>query len=416
MATEIEMPALSGSMTEGTLLRWLKSEGEAINVGDLLCEIETDKAVLEVEAPAAGILGRILVPGGTDAVPVGNAIAVILEQGEKLAATNTLHLQQSDTTPPAALAEQRAAVATGPTPMASVGDRIFASPLARRIAANNGIDLSTVQGSGPGGRIVRNDVADLIKPTRTAPTIPPSSPEPSLSKEQRTAAQAKVTEIPNSSMRKVIARRLSESKQEVPHFYLSVDIDVDALVKLREQLNERIADSKLSINDLIIKAAAQALARVPECNASWTEAAILRNKDVDVSVAVATDGGLITPVVRNADKKGLETISVEIKELASRARANKLKPDEYQGGSITISNLGMYGIRNFAAIINPPQAAILAVGAAELRPVVRDGAVTVVRQISCTLSVDHRVIDGALGARYLAELKEIIQDPLRIML
>lgn len=413
MATEIEMPALSGSMTEGRLLRWLKHEGEAVSAGDLLCEIETDKAVMEVEAPSSGYLGRILVADGTDAVPVGKPIAVLVAEGESLPAAPTARVHEHAAAPVVALAERRAAAAAAHASPAAGVTRVLASPLAKRLAADAGVDLRAIKGSGPGGRIVRVDIVEQLQvsaSTLLAPAAPAAAPAAGF------AQPANVVEYPNSSMRKTIARRLSESKQQVPHFYLCVDIDVDALVKLREQLNERVAESKLSINDMIIKAAAQALVRVPECNASWTDAAILRNRDVDISVAVATDGGLITPVVRNADKKGLEAISSEVKQLASRARANKLKPEEYQGGSMTISNLGMYGIRDFAAIINPPQAAILAVGAAELRPVVRDGAVTVARQISCTLSVDHRVIDGALGARYLAELKEIVQDPLRIML
>jgi pyruvate dehydrogenase E2 component (dihydrolipoamide acetyltransferase) len=423
MATNILMPALSPTMTEGTLARWLKKEGERVVAGDVIAEIETDKATMEVEAVDEGVLGKILVPDGTVGVKVNAPIAVLIADGETVGETPAAPVPVVPSTP--ALPHEgahggggRAAIANG---HAADGDRIFASPLARRIAKQTGIDLAGIKGSGPQGRIVRADIE--AAPTRPAavpaptpaPVPPPPAPVPAAT------ITAPHQTIPNSSMRKIIARRLTEAKQTVPHFYLSIDIELDALLKLRADLNARSAKEgpaafKLSVNDLIIKASAVALRRVPKVNASYTEDSTVIYDDVDISVAVAIPDGLITPIIRRADQKGLAVISNEMKELAAKAKAGKLKPEEFQGGGFSISNLGMFGVREFSAIINPPQGAILAVGAGEPRPVVKAGAVAIATIMTCTLSVDHRVVDGALGAEWLAAFKAIIEDPLSLML
>ncbi len=438
MATEILMPVLAAGMEEATLVRWLKAEGDAIAVGDVIAEVETDKATLEMEAEAAGVLGRILVGDGSAGVPVNSPIALLLADGENV---DTLPGAVSAAVPepapaPGAAAEERAPAAAPPSgPEAGQGRRVLASPLARRLAALEGIDLGSLTGSGPRGRIVRLDVDRAVAQGAVAQgavssaPVPAAAPAPAPAPAVSVAVQAaqpaqpapmpwqSVTAYPNSGMRKTIARRLQESKQTMPHFYLTVDVMLDALLALRADLNGRSGVSyKLSVNDFIIKAAALALRQVPEANAMWTDEAILRFETVDISVAVATDGGLITPVVRQADTKGLATLSGEVKALAAKARDGKLAPEEYQGGGFTISNLGMYGIREFSAILNPPQSCILAVGAAEQRPVVRDGALAVATVMTCTLSVDHRAVDGAVGASFLAAFKPFLEDPLRLML
>lgn len=442
MATHILMPALSPTMTEGKLAKWLKKEGDTVESGEVLCEIETDKATMEFEAVDEGVLGRILVAEGTEGVSVNRPIAVLLAEGEDASAADDLAASAAGGVAkpgPGAVSETRPVEPVGPQPSAggtdktagpSAGDkggRIFASPLARRLAKEAGLDLSQVTGSGPRGRVVKADVEKAKAAPKAAPAVAPAAAAAPPAAAAQPATQPKpqlqpmpgqaYTEFPNSSMRKVIARRLLESKQTVPHFYLTIDVELDKLLALRADLNARPgADYKLSVNDFIIKAVALALRKVPAANAMWTDEAILRFDDVDVSVAVATEGGLITPVIRKADQKGLATISNEMKSLAVKARDGKLKPEEFQGGGFTISNLGMYGIREFAAIINPPQSCILAVGAGEQRAVVKDGAVHVATVMSCTLSVDHRSVDGAVGAEFLAALKPLLQDPLQLML
>lgn len=429
MATNILMPALSPTMTEGNLARWLKQEGDRIKAGDVIAEIETDKATMEVEAVDEGILGRILVPAGTQAVKVNDVIAVLVETGEAVPAAGAAPKAAPVAMPaPAAPALVLAApAAAAPAPVAS-GDRVFASPLARRMAAQAGLDICKVAGSGPNGRIVKADVDAALSrgPAPVAAAAPVAAPAPIAA--PRPAAQvatvaitAPHTAVPNSSIRKVIARRLAESKATIPHFYVSTDVEIDALLKIRADLNARSPKDgpgayKLSVNDLVIKATAVTLRRFPSVNAIWTEDAILQLHDVDISVAVSIPDGLITPIVKGADIKGLAAISTEMKDLAARAKTGKLKPEEFQGGGFSISNMGMYGVRDFAAIINPPQAGILAVSAGEQRPVVKNGALAIATVMTLTLSVDHRVIDGALAAEFLQALKRNIEDPLSLML
>ena len=430
MATNILMPALSPTMTEGNLARWLKQEGERIKAGDVIAEIETDKATMEVEAVDEGILGRILVPAGTQGVKVNDVIAVLVEAGEAVPAAGAAPKAAPAAVPAPAAPAPVAAVpaAAAPAPAAASGDRVFASPLARRMAAQAGLDIGKVAGSGPNGRIVKADVDAALSrgPAPVAAATPVAAPAPVAA--PRPAAQvatvaitAPHTAVPNSSIRKVIARRLAESKATIPHFYVSTDVEIDALLKIRADLNARSPKDgpgafKLSVNDLVIKATAVTLRRFPNVNAMWTEDAILQLHDVDISVAVSIPDGLITPIVRNADIKGLATISTEMKDLAARAKSGKLKPEEFQGGGFSISNMGMYGVRDFAAIINPPQAGILAVSAGEQRPVVKNGALAIATVMTLTLSVDHRVIDGALAAEFLQALKRNIEDPLSLML
>ncbi len=441
MATNILMPALSPTMTEGTLARWLKKEGEDVKAGDVIAEIETDKATMEVEAVDEGVLGRILVADGTSGVKVNEPIAVLVEQGEKVpvetpkaaqepkqaAAPAPVRAEAKPAAAPAGKATPAPVTAPAPTKgngQDAAGDRVFVSPLARRMALQAGIELSGLKGSGPNGRIVKVDIEAAMsgaKPSgasaaaqapATAPTPKPAAP---------IAITAPHTLVPNSTVRKVIARRLTEAKSSIPHFYVSMDIEIDALLKLREELNAKSPKEgpsafRLSVNDLIIKAAALTLRRVPKVNASFTEDAIVMYDDVDISVAVSIPDGLITPIVRKADQKGLAAISNEMKDLAARARNGKLKPEEFQGGGFSISNMGMYGVSEFAAIINPPQSAILAVAAGQQRPVVKNGALAIATVMTCTMSVDHRVVDGALGAEWLAAFKVIVEDPLSLML
>jgi pyruvate dehydrogenase E2 component (dihydrolipoamide acetyltransferase) len=430
MATNILMPALSPTMTEGNLARWLKKEGERIKAGDVIAEIETDKATMEVEAVDEGILGKILVPGGTQGVKVNDVIAVLVEEGEAVPATGApaAAAAPAATPAPAPAATPSPAATKGfdPQPDPPVkGERIFVSPLARRMAQQAGLDLARIKGSGPNGRIVKADVeAALARGPAAAPApaaaaaAPAPAPKPAPAPVAITAPH---TAVPNSTMRKVIARRLSESKATIPHFYVTMDIEIDALLKLRADLNARSPKDgpgayKLSVNDLVIKATAATLRRFPQCNATWTEEAILQYHDVDISVAVSIPEGLITPIVRQADRKGLAAISNEMKDLAARAKAGKLKPEEFQGGGFSISNMGMYGVSDFSAIINPPQAGILAVSAGLQKPVVKDGALAIATVMTCTLSVDHRVIDGALAAEFMQALKRTIEDPLSLLL
>jgi pyruvate dehydrogenase E2 component (dihydrolipoamide acetyltransferase) len=424
MPIEILMPALSPTMTEGNLAKWLKNEGEAVKPGDVIAEIETDKATMEVEAVDEGKLGKILVPAGSQGVKVNQPIALLLEEGEDAAALAKAGTAAAKAPPPAAApkpAPAPPAVAAAPAPqppaaaLVAAGERRFASPLARRMAQQAGLDLGRLNGSGPHGRIVKADIdaalargAPAAKPT-TAPPVaaPPAAPVFGL---------PAFTEQPHSMTRKVIARRLVESKREAPHFYLTLDCNIDRLLQLRQEINAKREKDKISVNDFVIKASALALKQVPAANASWTETAVRLYQVADVSVAVATPNGLITPIIRGADSKSLSAISTEMKDLAARAREGKLKPEEYQGGTFSVSNLGMFGIREFAAVINPPQGAILAVGAGEQRPIVKDNALAIATMMSCTLSVDHRVVDGAIGAEFLAAFKKLVEDPLSMLI
>ncbi|MFO0109991.1 MAG: pyruvate dehydrogenase complex dihydrolipoamide acetyltransferase [Alphaproteobacteria bacterium] len=435
MPIEILMPALSPTMTEGNLAKWTKKEGDKVKPGEVIAEIETDKATMEVEAVDEGIIGKIVVAAGTEAVKVNDVIALLLEAGEDKKALANWKPKVKEEPKAEGSASSKEAGATSQAPVApkapvasvapsapilapkapvapaapiaaprSSGERVAASPLAKRIAKQRGINLSNVIGSGPKGRITKIDVEQAQSggggQIRRHPT--------------------EFVQVPNTSMRKVIAKRLQESKQTVPHFYLTVEVEIDALMEARQQLNEYATAQagkdgkppyKLSVNDMVIKAVALELREKPSCNASWYDDAIIQYNNVDISVAVATDGGLITPIIRNADQKSLPQISNEMKELAKRARENKLKPEEFQGGGFSISNLGMYGVKTFQAIINPPQACILAVGAGEEVVRVREGSVVAVNVMSLTLSVDHRAVDGALGAEYLQALKRYIEQP-----
>ncbi|GGG38230.1 acetyltransferase component of pyruvate dehydrogenase complex [Caldovatus sediminis] len=431
MATNILMPALSPTMTEGNLARWLKKEGDRVKAGEVIAEIETDKATMEVEAVDEGILGRILVPDGTQGVKVNQPIAVLVEEGEAVPGGPAAAPAPAPAAAvPAPAAPAAAAPQPAPPPRGNGQDRaaqrLFVSPLARRMAQQAGLDLSRIAGSGPGGRIVKADVEAALARGAPQPVAAPAPAAPAPAAARPAAPPPPIaaphTAVPHSTMRRVIARRLSESKATIPHFYVSMDVELDALLKLRADLNARAPKEgapgafRLSVNDLIIKAAAVTLRRFPNVNASWTEDAIIRYHDVDISVAVAIPDGLITPIIRKADQKGLAAISNEMRDLAERARAGKLKPEEFQGGGFSISNMGMYGVRDFAAVINPPQAAILAVGAGEKRAVVKDGALAIATVMTCTLSVDHRVVDGALAAEWLADFRRTVEDPLSLML
>lgn len=436
MPVKVLMPALSPTMTEGTLAKWHVKEGDTVESGDVIAEIETDKATMEVEAVDEGKIGKILVAEGSEGVAVNEVIALLLEEGEDDSALEGADTSAAGTAPATAEAPAEAAPAPSAAPAAassapaapvSGGERVKASPLARRIAANEGVDLAAVTGSGPRGRIVKRDVeaAKSAKPAAAAaaPAAQAASSAPAAAAPAASGWNPDLTglpeyeEIPNSGMRKTIARRLTESKQQVPHFYLTVDCELDNLLATRKQLNDKAGEGvKISVNDFIIRAVSLALKKVPAANSIWTDKATLQCKKQDISVAVAIEGGLITPVVRDAGSKGLAEISTEMKTLAGKARDGKLMPEDYQGGTFSVSNLGMFGIKEFSAIINPPQGCILAVGAGEQRPVVKDGALAIATVMSCTLSVDHRAVDGAVGAQFMAEFKKLIEDPLSMLL
>ena len=416
MAIEILMPALSPTMEEGTLAKWLVKEGDVVKSGQVMAEIETDKATMEFEAVDEGIIGRILIAAGTAGVKVNTPIAVLVEEGESADAAPAPAKVAAPVAAPVV-----AAVGVAPT-MARAGQaRVFASPLARRIATEKGLDLATVQGSGPHGRIVRADVEGAKPAAQVAAAAAPKSAAPSgMSAEtvMKMYADRVYTEMPLDGMRRTIAARLTEAKQTIPHFYLRRDIRLDALMAFREQLNKGLEARgiKLSVNDFIIKACALALQAVPNANAVWAGDRILKLKPSDVAVAVAIEGGLFTPVLRDAETKTLSTLSAEMKDLAARAKTRKLAPHEYQGGSFAISNLGMMGVDNFDAVINPPHGAILAVGAGVRKPVVmKDGTIGVANVMSVTLSVDHRVIDGALGAEFLKVVVELLENPITML-
>jgi pyruvate dehydrogenase E2 component (dihydrolipoamide acetyltransferase) len=464
MPINVLMPALSPTMEKGNLAKWLKKEGDAVKSGDVLAEIETDKATMEVEAIDEGVLAKIVVPEGTADVPVNDLIAIIAAEGEDVSAATaggaskqaeapkTAEAPAAQNTTPGGghMAYERvneapdAAKPDASKPAAAgEGGRVFASPLARRIAKQEGVDLAAVAGSGPHGRIIARDVqaakasgatkapaaAEAGTPAaeapKAAPAPKPASPAPaglSLDQVKGFFAKDAYAEVPLDGMRKTIAKRLTEAMQVAPHFYLTVDCELDALMTLRETLNASAGKDKdgkplfkLSVNDFVIKAMGLALTRVPAANAVWAEDRILRFTHAEVGVAVAIDGGLFTPVIRRADEKTLSTISNEMKDFAVRARAKKLKPEEYQGGVTSVSNLGMFGIKQFTAVINPPQSSILAVGAGEKRVVVKDGQPAVVQVMTCTLSCDHRVLDGALGAELIAAFKGLIENPMGML-
>ena len=450
MATQILMPALSPTMEEGKLSKWLVKEGDTVKSGDILAEIETDKATMEFEAVDEGKIGKILVAEGTEGVKVNSPIAVLLGDGEKAgdvdigAAMQDIKAavkaeapaeKKADAGKPNANTEVAVAKAdTAKTVAAKAeapadGKRLFASPLARRIAAQKGIDLGALAGTGPRGRIVKADVENAKPGTKAAPAaaaatggagIPGVAPLPDA---RLLYPAGSYEEIPHDSMRKAIAKRLTSAKTLIPHYYLTVDCNLDALMAVREKMNaaapkdkDKKPAYKLSVNDFIMKASAMALMKHPDVNASWTDTAILRHKDADVGVAVALDFGLITPIIFKAQTKGLVEISNEVKELAGLAKAKKLKPNQYEGGGFSVSNLGMYGIKNFTSIINPPQSCIIAVGAGEERPIVKDGKIEIATVMTVTMSADHRVVDGGTGAKFLATLKQFIEEPASMLL
>ena len=445
MPINILMPALSPTMEKGNLAKWLKKEGDKVKSGDVIAEIETDKATMEVEAVDEGTIAKILVPEGTQDVPVNDIIAVMAGDGEDVKAAGAGAGAAPAPKPAEAPKPTAAAVAPAPAPApapaaapapapqaaAVKGNgqaRIFSSPLARRLAKDAGIDLSRINGSGPHGRVVARDVGDAksgkgLKAPAAAPAAGPGL-APSMSDKQILALfeEGSYEIVPHDGMRRTIAQRLTASVQTVPVFYLTMDCDIGKLLVAREEINaaapkdkEKKPLYKLSVNDFVIKAMAIALQRIPNCNVSWTEAGMLKHKHSDIGVAVAMPGGLITPIIRKAETKTLSAISAEMKDYAARARARKLKPEEYQGGTTAVSNLGMYGINHFTAVINPPQATILAVGTSEERPVVRGGKIEIAQMMSVTLSCDHRAIDGALGAELIGAFKQLIENPVMMM-
>ncbi|HEV2186044.1 MAG TPA: pyruvate dehydrogenase complex dihydrolipoamide acetyltransferase [Stellaceae bacterium] len=448
MPIQILMPALSPTMTEGSVARWLKKEGDEVHSGDVIAEIETDKATMEYEAVDEGRLGKIIVPEGAQGIKVNQPIAVLLEEGEDASAIGdvgaaapapaaeakpaTPQPSRGNGTADTASAPRPASgerVATGVSPAAGEGpppaptpsgDRIFASPLARRMAAQAGLDLATIKGSGPQGRIVKADIdAALARgpaPITRAPIQTPAARPPQPAPFTPVTGDPSFTQKPHSQMRRVIARRLTESKQNVPHFYETIDCEIDELLRIRKVLNDGDLNLNLSVNDFVIRAAGLALRQVPAANASWSDDAIILWERADIAMAVALDDGLITPIIRGADLKGLQQIAAESKDLAARARAGKLKLEEFQGGTFSISNLGMYGIREFAAVINPPQGCILAVGQGAPRPVVKNGQLAIATVMTCTISCDHRAVDGAVGAQFLAAFKKLIDEPSRMLL
>ena len=444
MPTNILMPALSPTMEKGNLAKWLKKEGDKVKSGDVIAEIETDKATMEVEAVDEGTLAKIVIPAGTADVPVNQVIAVLAGEGEDIKAASASAASappakpQAQAAPPATAAPapkpapQPAAAPTpaampAPAPVQS-GNRVFSSPLARRLAKDAGIDVSRIQGSGPHGRVVARDVdaaksgKGLMAPGAgpAAAYVPPAGPS-----DQQVRAlfeDGSYEVIPHDGMRRTIAQRLTASAQTIPHFYLTMDCNIDKLMAAREEINASAPKDKegkpaykLSVNDFVIKALALALQKIPNANVSWTEAGMLKHKHSDIGVAVAMPGGLITPIVRKAETKSISVISNEMKDFAARARARKLKPEEYQGGTTAVSNLGMYGIKDFTAVINTPHATILAVGTGEQRAIVKDGKIEAATIMSVTLSCDHRAVDGALGAELIGAFKVLIENPVMMV-
>ena len=445
MPINITMPALSPTMEEGNLAKWLVKEGDRVKSGDVIAEIETDKATMEVEAVDEGIIAKIVVPAGTEAVKVNALIAILAEEGEDVAAaaagggspapkaeTAPAPKAEAAPAPASAPAAAPAPAAASAAPAASSGERVFASPLARRLAKEAGLDLKAVSGSGPKGRVVKSDVEKAVSTggakAASAPAAAPSaSPAPALAKGPsdeavlKNFAEGSYELVPHDGMRKTIAKRLQESKQTIPHFYVSVDCELDALLALRAQLNAAAPEKdgkpayKLSVNDMVIKALALALRDVPDANVSWTDTNMVKHKHADVGVAVSIPGGLITPIIRKAETKSLSTISNEMKDLGKRAKDRKLKPEEYQGGTTAVSNMGMMGVKSFSAVVNPPHATILAVGAGEERVVVKNGEMKIANVMTVTLSTDHRCVDGALGAELLGAFKRYIENPMGML-
>jgi pyruvate dehydrogenase E2 component (dihydrolipoamide acetyltransferase) len=451
MPINILMPALSPTMEKGNLAKWLKKEGDKVKSGDVIAEIETDKATMEVEAVDEGTIAKILVPEGTQDVPVNDVIAVMAGDGEDVKAAGAgagsappkaadkpaerpaeksaeAPAAKPAAAPPPATPAPKAAAASAPAAQGNGHDRTFSSPLARRLAREAGIELARINGSGPHGRIIARDVEEAKsgKGLKAAAAAPAGAPAiaPSMSDKQILALfePGSYEVVPHDGMRRTIAQRLTASVQTVPHFYLTMDCDIGKLLAAREEINasapkdkEKKPLYKLSVNDFVIKALAIALQRIPNCNVSWTETGMLKHKHSDIGVAVAMPGGLITPIIRKAETKSLSTISAEMKDFATRARARKLKPEEYQGGTTAVSNLGMYGIKDFTAVINPPHATILAVGTSEERAVVRNGRIEAAHIMSVTLSCDHRAVDGALGAELIGAFKMLIENPVMMM-
>jgi len=427
MSVNILMPALSPTMEEGTLAKWLVKEGDRIQSGDLIAEIETDKATMEFEAVDEGIIGKLLVTEGSEGVKVNSPIAIILDDGEDLEVQETKDIT-SQVKP-----KEQTVISAAPletkNPLTGVAQtsslRIFATPLARRLAKENGVDLGSINGSGPHGRIVKNDILNInafspiaIQETLADPVLRTNTVQASGSSVKNLYADREFKEIPLNSMRKTVATRLTEAKQNIPHFYLRKEIKIDELLQVRSRLNAHLAErnNKLSINDFIIKSCALALQSVPMANAVWAEDKILQLKPSDIAVAVSVEDGLFTPIIRDADEKSLSNLSKEMKELAEKARSKKLMPSEYQGGSFSISNLGMFGVDDFDAVINPPHGAILAVGRGLKKPIVNDDdTISVANVMSLTLSVDHRVIDGALGADLLQNIAKYLEDPVLML-
>jgi pyruvate dehydrogenase E2 component (dihydrolipoamide acetyltransferase) len=412
MATLICMPEVAANATQVTLQTWIKKEGEVVAVGDCLAEIETDKAIVEFNADRAGVMGPTLIQAGQE-VEVGSPIGVLLDVGETSVNVSALLAKTGDNVGVPLLPNPSTSEPAAPPTLLSgskvtPSHRVFVSPLARRLAKQRGIDLNTLIGTGPNGRIVKRDIEAGSAVVVSSPVMAqPSTVSPST--------LGDYTEVPHSGMRRTIARRLTESKSTIPHFYLSVDCRMDRLMSLRSEINTAMP-RKISVNDFIVRAVAVALREVPQANVGWTENAMRQYTQADIAIAVSTDFGLITPIVRAADRKSLSMISQEIADLAERARASQLRPDEYQGGSFSVSNLGMFGVSEFSAIINPPQAAILAVGMTQQVPVVEDGAVKIASVMRCTLSVDHRAIDGALAAQWLAAFKRLLENPLSMLI
>jgi pyruvate dehydrogenase E2 component (dihydrolipoamide acetyltransferase) len=431
MSIDILMPALSPTMEEGTLAKWHVKVGDTVKAGDVIAEIETDKATMEVEAVDEGVVEAILVDAGTENVKVNALIAKLAGEGESPAPAPKAEAPKAAAAPAPAAAAPAAPVPAAPAPAAPVaadGSRVFASPLARRLASAAGLDLKGIKGTGPHGRVIKSDVeaaksggasaakaATSPAPAAAAPAA--AAPRQVQSLEQQGIPAGSYDLVPLDGMRKTIARRMTESFRDVPHFPLQIDLEIDALLAARAKINSLLEKQgvKVSVNDIVIKAAAVALKQVPEANASYTPEGIALHHNADIAVAVAVDGGLITPIIRKAETKGLAQISAEMKDLAQRAKDKKLKPEEFQGGTFSISNLGMFGIKSFASIINEPQGAIMSVGAGEQRPVVKNGEIKVATVMTVTLTCDHRVVDGSVGAKFLAAFKPLIEEPLTLI-
>ncbi|KPF43807.1 pyruvate dehydrogenase complex dihydrolipoamide acetyltransferase [Rhizobium sp. AAP43] len=439
MPVNITMPALSPTMEEGNLAKWLVKEGDTVKAGDVIAEIETDKATMEVEAVDEGVVAKLVVPAGTEAVKVNALIAILAVDGEDVAAAAAgggSAPAKAEAAPapkaeaaPAPVAASAPAAAVSAAPAVATGERVFASPLARRMAKDAGLDIKSVSGSGPKGRIVKSDVekaaAGGVKAAPATAAAPAAAPVLAKGASEEAVlknfAEGSYELVPHDGMRKTIAKRLQESKQTIPHFYVSVDCELDALLALRAQLNAAAPEKdgksayKLSVNDMVIKALALALRDVPDANVSWTDTNMVKHKHADVGVAVSIPGGLITPIIRKAEEKSLSTISNEMKDLGKRAKDRKLKPEEYQGGTTAVSNMGMMGVKSFSAVVNPPHATILAVGAGEERVVVKKGEMKVANVMTVTLSTDHRCVDGALGAELLGAFKRYIENPMGML-